>query len=348
VIGFSFGDIQRRSYKILIEPLKKVPRKGGIKPKFMTVSCPLCDSAAAIEQNTILFDHIETEYRRRFDITLDNKITDQPPKLIRRYRCADCELRFFLPSVIGSEDLYSALGDFDWYLQQNKWEFERALIDIEPHDRVLEIGCGDGHFLQHLKDHEITDVIGIDIDSSALNRALDNGHEVYQSNVESFEADKKFDVVCSFQVLEHVADPYTFLKSSLSLLRPGGTLIFAVPNSSGFLATVRFPLLNMPPHHQTRWDPEVVRNLTSIFSVDVQSLECGPLTEDHQRWYVREQFLATISKLIGNQFVESVDCTPANKVLSALARFGYGPALSLSGRLKEVDGHTMYAKIKHI
>ncbi|MFA9518703.1 class I SAM-dependent methyltransferase, partial [Halopenitus sp. H-Gu1] len=90
-------------------------------------------------------------------------------------------------------------GKFDWYLQQDKWEFECALSDIDPHNRVLEVGCGEGHFLQRLKNSGFTDAIGIDIDSSALDRASDDGHEVYQSDVESFESDEKFDVVCSFQ-----------------------------------------------------------------------------------------------------------------------------------------------------
>jgi len=102
----------------------------------------------------------------------------------------------------------------------------------------------------------------------------------------------------------------------------------------------------MPPHHQTRWDTEVIHYLSDLFSVDVRSVECGPLTENHQHSYVRERFLTAISQLTGEQLVESVDRTPARKVLSAFARFGYGPALSFSGQLREVEGHTLYAKFR--
>ena len=52
----------------------------------------------------------------------------------------------------------------------------------------------------------------------------------------------------SFQVLEHVASPYDFIRGCVDSLKQG-VLILAVPSSDGFAGMAINNVLDMPPHH---------------------------------------------------------------------------------------------------
>ena len=62
-----------------------------------------------------------------------------------------------------------------------------------------------------------------------------------------------YDAVTSFQVLEHVTEPASFLRACVKALRPGGRLLLGVPNNDSFLGLLEDNWLNMPPHHMSLW-----------------------------------------------------------------------------------------------
>ena len=67
------------------------------------------------------------------------------------------------------------------------------------------------------------------------------------------DPDRRFDVVCAFQVLEHVADPLAFIAEAKARLNPGGLLFIGVPNRESYVGRLRDFPLDMPPHHVMRW-----------------------------------------------------------------------------------------------
>jgi SAM-dependent methyltransferase len=55
-------------------------------------------------------------------------------------------------------------------------------------------------------------------------------------------ADASFDAVCAIEVLEHTAAPYSVLAEIWRVLRPGGVLVFSVPNVGHMLSRLSFLL----------------------------------------------------------------------------------------------------------
>jgi SAM-dependent methyltransferase len=71
-------------------------------------------------------------------------------------------------------------------------------------------------------------------------------------------ADASFDVVVSFETIEHTADPAHFLDELWRVLRPGGPLIISTPNKRFHSLGRRLP---WNPHHAVEMYPEAFRDL---------------------------------------------------------------------------------------
>jgi SAM-dependent methyltransferase len=104
---------------------------------------------------------------------------------------------------------------------------------------LLEVGCSSGFMLYPLAAMGYA-CTGIEPSGLFSEFVRDQGLSVYDSLIQMKELspDARFDVVLHFFVLEHVADPFAFLKAQLGLLRPGGKIIFEIPNAADPLYSV--------------------------------------------------------------------------------------------------------------
>ncbi|MCM2266739.1 MAG: class I SAM-dependent methyltransferase [Elusimicrobiales bacterium] len=125
---------------------------------------------------------------------------------------------------------------------------------------LLEVGCSDGAFLLAARAAGFT-VSGVDFDAAATARARAAGLEaVTTASFETFAAGApgKFDVIVFFQTLEHLSAPRAFLAQVASLLNPGGLVFFDIPDAGRPLPSGS-GLIDLPPHHLTRWRAVTVR-----------------------------------------------------------------------------------------
>ncbi len=103
---------------------------------------------------------------------------------------------------------------------------------------ILEIGTGSGYFLSSCHDvFTDTKLSGIEYDPRLLSVTQLRAPyaECIQGNAENFcMSPNKFDVVVSFQVIEHLYKPYEMLRRVKEHLNDGGIFIFTTPNLSGF------------------------------------------------------------------------------------------------------------------
>ena len=213
--------------------------------------------------------------------------------------CQKSDLIFYYPFFPGNSEFYSQLQKFSWYYMNDKWEFAESIFDINKSDVVLEVGCGGGSFLKRLSKNGI-ECTGLELNLSAVKKCLSEGLNVIPRTLEEHVQNFKnsYDVVCSFQVLEHVSDISSFIVDQLKLLKSGGKLIISLPNESSFIQNDRSPILNMPPHHLSRWKEETLSNLPNIYNITLNRMVFEPLEAYHIDYYagIKSQHFPYIAK----------------------------------------------------
>jgi 2-polyprenyl-3-methyl-5-hydroxy-6-metoxy-1,4-benzoquinol methylase len=199
--------------------------------------------------------------------------------------CQNCKLRFYNPLITGDEKFYNSLQKFDWYYMDDKEEYQYAKKFIGPNDKVLEVGCGKGAFAKHIASKNY---IGLDLSQNAKEMAAKNGINIENETIQDYALKHKeeFDVVVCFHVLEHVSDPKSFIEATLYALKKGGKLIIAVPSEDSFIKYITNYILNMPPHHVTRWSNATFEYIASKYELDIETIYHEKLQDVHKRLYL--------------------------------------------------------------
>jgi 2-polyprenyl-3-methyl-5-hydroxy-6-metoxy-1,4-benzoquinol methylase len=135
---------------------------------------------------------------------------------------------------------------FRVYKNYQQARLHHILPLLSASSRLLEVGASAGQFLSHVK-HKVGEVNAIELDKACC--AFMGSHLGIDADAEFLEnsrfADQTYDLVCAFQVIEHVEQPVTFLKTLKRATRKGGTIFIEAPN-------LRDPLLSV-------WDMSTYR-----------------------------------------------------------------------------------------
>lgn len=128
----------------------------------------------------------------------------------------------------------------DWFKDSEKDDLRRFnfLKERIKAKSILDFGCGAGGFL--IKAKTIANSVeGIELEESLQKHFKENDLNV-SSSLEEIMRNKeiKYDLITSFHVFEHLADPISTLKNLSKLLTKGGEIIIEVPNSDDALLTL--------------------------------------------------------------------------------------------------------------
>lgn len=129
----------------------------------------------------------------------------------------------------------------DYIADQIAAEFGRDRRSLRPFAglEVLDIGCGGGLASEPMARLGAT-VTGAD--ATEVNIAVARAHAAQQGLEIDYRAttaeallatDARFDVVLALEIVEHVADPASFVATCRELLKPGGLLILTTLNRTG-------------------------------------------------------------------------------------------------------------------
>jgi len=276
---------------------------------------------------------IINQWKRQFNYDVSYLFKEL--NIIELFRCNDTGYLFFKPEIEGDTKLYEHLQSFNWYYMPWKWEHEIAMKYLKDDIDILEIGCAEGDFLDKISKHYRLNVTGIEKNLLAIKRARKKGLNIHEELIEkySLKSELKYDIICSFQVLEHIADVKSFINGCLVCLKSEGILIISVPNNLSFISEFD-NLTNIPPHHAGLWDEHSLQKISSFFSITVESIFKEPLQEYH-----KEFFKATIyTKVFGKVYKNRV----LRKLLKVLL---LKPFIDkhIEYFAKWVDGHTIVA-----
>ena len=137
---------------------------------------------------------------------------------------------------------------------------------------VLDIACGVGYGSKILADGGSKYVLGIDISEDAVYYAEQNyvKSNLYfqQGNAEQIPSpDSSFDIAVSFETIEHVRNPHTFLKEIHRVLKPEGLFICSTPNKDFYYKPMK---INNPYHVSEMTFQEFKEAFEKLFCIQEQ------------------------------------------------------------------------------
>ena len=127
-------------------------------------------------------------------------------------------------------------GELSWeefgLEHQQRYEFYNSFYAGK---KVLDSACGSGYGSFHISNLGASSILGIDISGESISLAQ---KRYINPNLEYRKTDcsdlrilkEKFDVIVSFETLEHLNDPLLFIKSASEILNPDGYFICSTPN----------------------------------------------------------------------------------------------------------------------
>lgn len=180
------------------------------------------------------------------------------------YSCGYCLTQFLhpIPSNAELQGLYDefyedGVGQTEWLSNPNygrlsfprQWGIIKKLTE-KKYGRILDFGCGGGHFLARVSDR--WDKYGVDISETARDVAYRKGIKVFESiDVMKHYWGEFFDVIVMFATIEHLPNPREVVSELTGLLKVGG--LFAI--ATGDVASIKAKLqgeswhLYEPPGH---------------------------------------------------------------------------------------------------
>jgi 2-polyprenyl-3-methyl-5-hydroxy-6-metoxy-1,4-benzoquinol methylase len=202
--------------------------------------------------------------------------------------------------------------------KNDNWVY--AFEQIEPSTKVLDVGCSKGYFGEALTKSKGCLVEGVEPDEGDASIAAARLKKVYNSTLEeALNSDlkgKKYDHIVFLDVIEHLYRPVEALKAIKKLLKPGGSVVFSIPNMSHL--SVRLMVMNG----------------------DFEYGQTGILDNTHMHFYT-EQEIQRIFKEAGYRIsnLDGVVVRYDDKTLiSQLRRIGIKPDVQIMRILRSKNG----------
>lgn len=123
-------------------------------------------------------------------------------------------------------------------------------------DSLLEVGAGFGTFCAELMSRQVFQrVVGVEPTPGLAASCRERGIEVIEKPIEqvALQPADLFDVVASFEVIEHLFSPLDFAQQMVRLLRPGGLLLLTCPNGQGFDVETLGPVSDTVDHEHLNY-----------------------------------------------------------------------------------------------
>ncbi|MFN3405790.1 MAG: class I SAM-dependent methyltransferase [Cytophagaceae bacterium] len=143
-------------------------------------------------------------------------------------------------------------------------------------NRILDVGCGAGDFLEIAK-HRGWEVHGTEFSETAYKINLDKGIKITKGilKTENYPVES-FDVITSFEVLEHINNPVKEIQKVHTLLRKNGLFYCTTPNFnsiSRYLLKQNYNIITYP-EHLSYYTPKTLKFLMNNNGFTTKKILC--------------------------------------------------------------------------
>lgn len=193
--------------------------------------CPIC---AAHDSQPLYPDTLGEQ--------LPRLVYEYSPDHMRTYRwvrCQACRHAFCSPRPSQLWRLYEDVED-PAYLEFQPNRIAAAAKVLQrirrycPTGRLLDIGCATGDFLSAAR--ASFDVEGLELSRWAATIARGKGLRVHESDLRGFAADRLYDVLTLWGVIEHLEEPAQDVRKMFELLHPGGIVCLWTGDADSWIA----------------------------------------------------------------------------------------------------------------
>ncbi len=234
--------------------------------KFEKRPCPVCKS----EDDSIVFAESNYDEDKLNSYSFASR---KVPELMhyRLIRCGQCRLLYASPAPTG-EDLKTAYNDasFDSAAESADASrtYIRQLYSVLPKlpDLVgaLDIGTGDGAFLERLLEAGFSEVLGVEPSLAPIRAARPGVRDLIRHGVFSTGdyQPASFRLITCFQTVEHLSDPSSVFAEAYHLLKSPGAFFIVAHNYRSFSAKIlglKSPIFDI--EHLQLFSPESMRFL---------------------------------------------------------------------------------------
>jgi 2-polyprenyl-3-methyl-5-hydroxy-6-metoxy-1,4-benzoquinol methylase len=201
-------------------------------------------------------------------------------------RCQNCGL--IVAKHIPGEDELAKLYTKDYFfgMEYSDYQADRLALEqnfrqrirflrpyITPKSKMAEVGCAYGYFLNLMKD-DVEWQKGFDVSKEAVAYAKDELHvNAYSSDFLDDTEIKpgSLDLVCMWDVVEHLGEPDKYLKKASEVLKTGGAVSLTTGDISAAVPRFRGAKWRMihPPTHIYYFTPASIEKLLRQYSLKV-------------------------------------------------------------------------------
>jgi len=279
------------------------------------------------------------------------------------HRCDACGFAFPIPYVAGDVAFYNLAFGSGGY-PRDRWEFDQTLDALTPIAlarsqplKLLEAGAGVGWFLEAIRRrpalHHRVAAEAIEYDDVALRTLTERGFAARAGSITDLVGDPeqkgRFDVICMFQTLEHMAGVTEVFQAFRSLLRPDGHVFLSVPNGPSVEHQEKMvELWDMPPNHVGRWSLRCFDIAAKRNGIEVVASAVEPQWARHRdAWHYATYRLASRAYVAGTweHRINAVRRRPVRQALKGLTSLAWMPRFWFTPR---GAGHNLWVNLQRV
>jgi len=253
--------------------------------------CPACDSTSleTLESVDVAKQH---KFYAPDNVTIQKELTEAASAtclIYERLRCKQCALEFASPLKAPTSEWYAIAYRAMNLYPMDRWEFGEVIRHIRPGERIFEIGCGSGMFLEKCREAGIA-AEGIDFNDASVAACKAKGLNATRMHAGEQDASKTFDHIAAFQVIEHLDNPREVLFRASRMATKETHLWVSVP-SDRYIVRLRgeTEFLDLPPHHMSRWSPKALAAIGSATGWELSELAYEPVSLRKALWHITRE-----------------------------------------------------------